>query len=668
MKEALQKSYKPKIQETLHQLVKVPSTSGQEGKLFGTVNSILANSGVESQVVDGKFVVAHITGGADPSKLMIYHAHGDTVPVDNPDNWKHDPYGAEVVDGKLFGRGATDNKGNAAAVLEMAIHAQELALKGELPCDVMAVIVGMEEKDGSGTDAFAAWFSQQNPQYSHIAALITEPTSMHDAEIGCKGNHFLKLTASGDEGHSTNVSLQDNAVFKLSQCVAGLSNLNTSWGKEYKSEVLGAPQVNPSKKLGELDGEGGYSTVPQSASQIVDLRTSENTHEKALEQLISYVEKFGVAIEHVANPTAPVLANAESNLLKTLGSLIPDLFITSSKATNDLTNLVTTIETLNPSLAEKLEVVVFGAGDEAQEHVDDEYVKISEIEKMFGLMVQLLPLWAEKSAEVPKHPELLKVFGTEQPMIGMVHLLPLPGYPGHPGMEILMQDALEKVHALKDAGFDGALIENDGDTPPYPGKDMERRDIVRDILKQIVRESNMLEMPVGLEILYDDLGTFQVANEAGAKFVRFDVYVDNVETARGAKIDGKADKIQDLKKYLNSDLLIIADVHVKHAHVLDGKTLEESALLASQKGADVISVTGEWTGLQPDLKDLQIVRSAIPENVSVAVGSGATAENVSKLFESGANVILVGSSIKTDGKIDPKKAEAFIKAAKGGEK
>ncbi|HYK09039.1 MAG TPA: BtpA/SgcQ family protein [Candidatus Eisenbacteria bacterium] len=275
------------------------------------------------------------------------------------------------------------------------------------------------------------------------------------------------------------------------------------------------------------------------------------------------------------------------------------------------------------------------------------------------------PIQNRKEHLAVKHPELQKVFATEQPMIGMVHLLPLPGYLGHPGMDVLMQDAFEKVHTLKAAGYDGVLVENDGDKIPYAGKNIERRDVVRGILKQIVEEANLLSMPVGLEILYDDLGTFQVANEAGAKFVRFDVYVDNVVTARGSEIHGNAEKIQELKHYLGSNLLIFADVHVKHAKVTDGKTLEQSAKQAAAMGADVISVTGEWTGLQPDLNDLQVVRLSIPENVSVAVGSGANAENVQTLLANGANVVLVGSSIKTNGKIDSEKAQAFIEAVKG---
>ena len=114
------------------------------------------------------------------------------------------------------------------------------------------------------------------------------------------------------------------------------------------------------------------------------------------------------------------------------------------------------------------------------------------------------------------------------------------------------------------------------------------------------------------------------------------------------------------------DVKIFADVHIKHGYPLEQRPIEESAEDAYERGlADAIIVTGRKTGGKTNPQDVVSVRNYLPE-VPLFVGSGVGVNNVREYFPAYADGIIVGTSLKKDGKteepVDPERVKAFVRA------
>lgn len=252
-----------------------------------------------------------------------------------------------------------------------------------------------------------------------------------------------------------------------------------------------------------------------------------------------------------------------------------------------------------------------------------------------------------------------QLFTNKKPVIGMIHLAPLPGYPKHRGMESVIKKALTDLETLQKADFDGVLVENDNDQPHQIGVYKVIIESFSEVIKQLLKHA---EIPVGMEIIYDMLATIKVAHMVRAHFVRLDVFVDNVETQWG-KIPAQAKELTTLKKNLVAEnLVLLTDIQVKHAQMVDKKTLEQSAKEAIEYSSDALIITGDWTGHAPSIKDCQKVKK-VNNKTPVLVGSGLNQDNIKDLFQY-ADGAIVGTSIKTGEFVDIKKAKQLIKIVK----
>lgn len=252
-----------------------------------------------------------------------------------------------------------------------------------------------------------------------------------------------------------------------------------------------------------------------------------------------------------------------------------------------------------------------------------------------------------------------KLFKSTKTLIGMIHLPPLPGYPTHPGMDEVIKKALVDLEILQKSGFDAVLVENDNDQPHQISVNQTVKNAFEQVMLEVIKSA---KVPVGMEIIYDMLATIEVAHKVGAKFVRLDVYVDNVETKWG-KIPAEATKIRKLVNKLKADdLVLLTDIQVKHARMLDKKTLAQSAKEAIKEGSNCIIVTGTWTGIPPSVEDCNNAKKAAGD-IPVIVGSGLNTENAVLLLKL-VDGAIVGSSIKNGEYVNFLKAKNLAKIVK----
>lgn len=256
------------------------------------------------------------------------------------------------------------------------------------------------------------------------------------------------------------------------------------------------------------------------------------------------------------------------------------------------------------------------------------------------------------------------MFEVEKPIIGMVHLLPLPGSPRYDGrgLDGIMGRALQDAKALREGGIDGLMIENFGDAPYLKANvGPEAISAMASIVKEVI---DAVEVPVGVNVLRNDAeAALAIANAAGGEFIRVNVFTEAIVSDQGI-IEACAPKLIRYRRRLGAEgIKIFADVHVKHGALLSARPIEESARDAAYRGfADALIVTGARTGEASELQSLLKVKKAAPDK-PVLIGSGATRQNVAKLLER-ADGAIVGTSFKVGGivenPVDGTRVRAFM--------
>ncbi len=233
-------------------------------------------------------------------------------------------------------------------------------------------------------------------------------------------------------------------------------------------------------------------------------------------------------------------------------------------------------------------------------------------------------------------------------LIGVVHLLPLPGAPQpSPGLDAVEARALQDARALIAGGCDGLILENFGDAP-FAGATVDPWTIAAMTrLASSIRAIDPAPM-LGINVLRNDaVAALSIAAATGASFIRVNVLVGAMVTDQGV-ITGAARALLLERNRLGASVSIVADVHVKHAEPLGGTPLEHAAHDAwTRGGADALIVTGSATGKLFDPSDLERVRGAAP-GAPIWSGSGLTPENA-RAHGARLDGAIVGTWLHRDG-------------------
>jgi membrane complex biogenesis BtpA family protein len=224
-------------------------------------------------------------------------------------------------------------------------------------------------------------------------------------------------------------------------------------------------------------------------------------------------------------------------------------------------------------------------------------------------------------------------------------------------MQHVYDTSLAEVEIFMRHGIDGLIVENFRDKPFFPGRvPAETIAALASLTREIVKRVNV---PVGVNVLRNDAeAAIAIATATGAHFIRVNVHMNAVVSEQGI-IEGRSHETLRLRAALRSNALIFADVGVKHAAALADRGLAtETKDLAERGLVDAIIVSGELTGAETKTEDIDIVRQNT--NLPIVIGSGATPENLHKVY-SKVDGIIVGSYFKKDGKGNNLVEEARVK-------
>lgn len=240
---------------------------------------------------------------------------------------------------------------------------------------------------------------------------------------------------------------------------------------------------------------------------------------------------------------------------------------------------------------------------------------------------------------------LKEVFGTDKPIIGMLHLL-------SNDEKDVCEIAKEEIEIMFSAGVNAVLVEN------YFGNIYDCIEVLSMLQKEYP------DKVYGVNILGDFERSYRLAQQYGAAFMQVDSICGHLTPATENYYFETVDKCRS-----DGNVFVLGGVRFKYQPVRSGRRLVEDLEIA-KKHCDAIVVTGTGTGIETDIKKIKEFRAFLPD-FPLIVGAGMTAENcASQLALSDGGI--VGSYFKYDGdahgRMDKDRVEAFMYAATGGQR
>lgn len=179
--------------------------------------------------------------------------------------------------------------------------------------------------------------------------------------------------------------------------------------------------------------------------------------------------------------------------------------------------------------------------------------------------------------------DLKQTFKTDRPIIGVVHLLPLPTSPRWGGsLKAVVDRAEQEATALASGGVDGIIVENFFDAP-FP-KDCVDPAVVSAMTLVVNRLMHLVTLPIGINVLRNDArSAMAIATCTNAHFIRVNVLTGVMVTDQGV-IEGQAHDLMRYRRELGSEVKILADVLVKHARPLGSPNLTTAVQETIERG------------------------------------------------------------------------------------
>lgn len=238
-------------------LVRIRSYSGEEEQVGKALKEFFEENGFDEVKIDSYGNVIGIMKGKRPGKKILFDGHIDTVPVENEEKWTHLPFGAEIVDGKIYGRGTSDMKGAVAAMAcAVAKFAKECDrdFAGEL---YVSGVVHEECFEGVAARNISEFVK---PDY----VVIGEASNLN-LKIGQRGRGEIVVETFGVPAHSASPEKGINAVYAMSKVINAIREIEPT-----KHEVLG----NGILELTDIKSSPypGASVVPEYCKVTYDRR------------------------------------------------------------------------------------------------------------------------------------------------------------------------------------------------------------------------------------------------------------------------------------------------------------------------------------------------------------------------------------------------------------
>ena len=269
-------------------LIRCPSVTPADGGSLDTLQAALEGLGFKCQRLpfstpDSDPVDNLYARLGDASPNFMFAGHTDVVPVGAEAEWSQDPFGGTIVDGTLYGRGASDMKGSIASFT--AAVSRYLDGNGRPPGSISLLITGDEEGPAiNGTKRMLEALAEQGETFD--ACVTGEPTNPEQLgemiKIGRRGSLNGWLTARGKQGHTGYPHLADNAAHRLVRLLQALIDMPLDDGSEhFQASTLSVSTIDI--------GNSATNIVPGSAKAVFNIRFNDLHSGASLEEKVRAV-------------------------------------------------------------------------------------------------------------------------------------------------------------------------------------------------------------------------------------------------------------------------------------------------------------------------------------------------------------------------------------------
>ncbi|GAA4425158.1 M20 family metallopeptidase [Bremerella cremea] len=317
-------------------------------------------------------VVACLPGSSD--KIIVLEAHQDTVPVDG---MTVAPFGANLVENRIYGRGACDVKGGMAMCLAVLSRLKEQPSE-DMPTVLVACTVNEECGFTGARHLASVWKSGESQLISKLpdAVIVAEPTLMN-VVVSHKGVVRWRCHAKGQAAHSSRPSVGDNAIYRMGDVLRAIREYEqTVLNTAEEQGVLGLPTIS----VGTVHGGVSVNTVPDRCTIEIDRRVLPGESQEAVRQeVIDFIasridapEKVEHDPPYMSSPGLP-LADSNQELARRIADVASEFGVTSE-------SMQVAYGTDSPAyFAIGVPSVVFGPGSLAQAHTKDEFIEIEQL-------------------------------------------------------------------------------------------------------------------------------------------------------------------------------------------------------------------------------------------------------------------------------------------------
>jgi succinyl-diaminopimelate desuccinylase len=374
--------------ELTARLVQCASVTPEEGGAIRLLERMLSEAGFETHRADRGGVANLVArwGEKGHPRTFGFNGHTDVVPVGNPADWSADPFGAEIRDGWMYGRGTTDMKYGVAAFVAAAIEKVRQA-----PPDgaILITVTGDEEGDATdGTTAILDWMAAHGEAMT--ACLVGEPTcpdTLGDMiKIGRRGSMTAFFTATGIQGHAAYPHRAKNPVPVLARLIDRLASATLDEGTaHFDPSTLAVTTFDT--------GNPATNVIPANCRATVNIRFND-THTSALltewmaGEAARLAEETGVAIDMTTK------VSGESFL--TPPGPLSDLVAAAVRAETGVTPELSTSGGTSDArfIRSHCPVVEFGLVGQTMHQVD-ERVEVAQVHALKKIYRRILDDWFE---------------------------------------------------------------------------------------------------------------------------------------------------------------------------------------------------------------------------------------------------------------------------------
>ncbi len=368
-------------------LIRCPSVTPEDGGALSALEAALSPLGFICHrlrfAADGTAPVENLyarIGTQGPN--FCFAGHTDVVPPGDAKLWKHDPFGAVIENGTLYGRGAVDMK---SAVACFAAAASRFVATGKPYGSISLLITGDEEgpTNVNGTRRMLVWLNEQSETLSHC--IVGEPTSTAVTgdvlKIGRRGTMNARLTVTGTQGHAAYPAQANNPIPAMAELVTRLASWKLDDGTDhFDPSTLAFTTIDV--------GNAATNVTPAEIRAGFNIRFND-THSSA--GLIAHIESEAAAVEAARGVVVAVTAHASGEpFLTAPGPFTKLLSQVVTEVTGRAPELSTTGGTSDARFIKALCPVVEMGLPGGTMHKANECVPVAEIEKLTELYERVL--------------------------------------------------------------------------------------------------------------------------------------------------------------------------------------------------------------------------------------------------------------------------------------